>query len=311
MTDVLRRSGSRRVWWSLRAANQMAPLDRITLLYTICSAAVLATLYVTGDPRISRTELAYLLTAHWLLLTLVALAPMARRQAGTFGRLIAEWYPLVVLLAVYGSIGLVNAPRAWLDQSFDPLVLSWEGRLAGTRFLMYYSGYTGTPILTWLLGISYLAFFPMVIASPMVLWAMGRRDHARRAIFGITLTFLTCYLLFLLFPVAGPAYIWGWPDAQTNADLPVRLVRQLNDRHDSWGSAFPSSHVAASAVAVLLGFSGCRRLGTLIAPVALGILLAVIYFRVHYVLDAVAGLALAILVAAAVIRIWPLQRAQA
>ncbi|MDZ4674223.1 MAG: phosphatase PAP2 family protein, partial [Gemmatimonadota bacterium] len=60
-----------------------------------------------------------------------------------------------------------------------------------------------------------------------------------------------------------------------------------------------------------LGFSGCRRLGTLIAPVALGILLAVIYFRVHYVLDAVAGLALAILVAAAVIRIWPLQRAQA
>lgn len=311
MTVVLRKAGTARTWWPRRATDQLAPLDRITLLYTICSALVLVTLYLTGDPRISRIELAYLLTAHALLLGLVTLAAMARQEASALGRLLAEWYPLVVLLAVYGSIGLVNAPRAWLDQSFDPLVLNWEGRLAGTRFLMYYSGYTGTPVLTWFLGISYLAFFPMVIASPMVLWAMGRQEHARRAIFGISLTFFTCYLLFLLFPVAGPAYLWGWPDTQTDADLPVRLVRQLNDRHDSWGSAFPSSHVAASSVAVLLGFSGCRRLGTLIAPVALGIMLAVIYFRVHYVLDALAGLAIAILVAGAVLRIWPLERAPA
>lgn len=293
------------------AAWHLAPLDQITLAYTACSAAILATLYVTGDPRISRLELAYLMTAHGLLASLVLLASRARREASSLGRLLAEWYPLVVLLAVYGSIGLVNAPRAWLDASFDPQVLTWEGRLAGTRFLMHYSGYTGNPVLTWLLGFSYLAFFPMVIASPVVLWAMGRKEHARRAIFGISLTFFTCYLLFLLFPVAGPAYVWGWPDTQSDADLPVRLVRLLNDRHDSWGSAFPSSHVAASAVAVFLGFSGCRRLGVLIAPVAVGILLAVIYFRVHYVLDAVAGLAVSLVVAAAVIRIWPVERARA
>ena len=310
MTVVLRTSGARPACWHLPADGKLAPLDQITLVYAICSALVLATLYLTGDPRISLQELGFLMTAHALLLVLVGLAPTARKQSGALGRLLAEWYPLVVLLAVYGSIGLVNAPRSWLGHSFDPQILQWEGRLAGTRFLMQYTGYTGTPILTWLLGFSYLAFFPMVIASPMVLWAMGRREYARRAIFGITLTFLTCYILFLLFPVAGPAYVWGWPDTQTDADLPVRLVRQLNDRHDSWGSAFPSSHVAASSIAVFLGFSGCRRLGALIAPVAIGIMVAVIYFRVHYVLDAVVGLGIALVVGCLVLKIWPVKPAR-
>jgi membrane-associated phospholipid phosphatase len=303
-------SGVRAGYWPAPARRWLAPLDQITLGYTLFSAIVLVTLYVTGDPRISRIEFTCLMTAHGLLLLLVGLAATARSRPGDTGRLLAEWYPLVVLLAVYGSIGLVNGPRAWLGQSFDPQILYWEGRLAGASFLIPYTGYSGTPTLTWLLGISYLAFFPMVIASPMVLWVMGRRDHARRAIFGITLTFLTCYILFLLFPVAGPAYLWGWPDAQTDADLPVRLVRRLNDRHDSWGSAFPSSHVAASVAAVGLAFGGCRRLGVAIAPVALGILLAVIYFRVHYVLDAVAGLALAGVVVWGVHRVWQLEPAR-
>ncbi|MCA9723118.1 MAG: phosphatase PAP2 family protein, partial [Gemmatimonadetes bacterium] len=110
-----------------------------------------------------------------------------------------------------------------------------------------------------------------------------------------------------LFPVAGPAYVRGWPETQAGSDLPIRLVRSLNDQGDSWGSAFPSSHVAASAAALMLGMNGCRRLGTALLPIAVGILLAVVYFRVHYVLDAVAGLALATLIVTTLYRLWPLR----
>jgi membrane-associated phospholipid phosphatase len=271
--------------------------------------AVLLTQSMTGEMRIDGTELACLFSAHFFLIALVFLAPMARREGSPFGVVLAEWYPLVVLLAVYGSIGLLNGPRAVMGQSFDPVVLRWEDRLLGSFFPL--GGTDGNQALHWSLGLSYLAFFPMVLASPLVLWWMGRRDHARRAIFGITLTFFTCYILFLLFPVAGPAYIWGWPEAQTSSSIPVRLVRGLNDNHDSWGSAFPSSHVAASAAAVLLGISGCRRLGMLLLPFAIGILGAVVYFRVHYVLDAIAGLAVAVLAAWIVKRHWRVSPAQA
>lgn len=304
MTVALRSAGPRVA--SGPQVATLAPLDWVTGVYAICSVSILTARSLSGDPRIDRLEFAALIVAHGFLFLLVALAPLARREGRRLGTLLANWYPLVVLLAIYASIGLVNAPRALLGHSFDPQVLYWEAKLFDGRFLTHYAGHSGTPTLTWLLGMSYLGFFPMVIASPLVLWNMGRTEHACRAIFGITTTFFACYLMFLLFPVAGPAYIWGWPDTQSDADLPVRLVRLLNDRHDSWGSAFPSSHVAASVTAVALAMTGCRRLGVALAPFAVGILLAVVYFRVHYALDAIAGLLVAGAILWLVTKAWPL-----
>jgi len=60
--------------------------------------------------------------------------------------------------------------------------------------------------------LSYLCYFPVVIASPLVLWHLGRNGPAREAIFGLSLVFFVCYALFLLFPVAGPLHIWPRPD---------------------------------------------------------------------------------------------------
>jgi membrane-associated phospholipid phosphatase len=281
-------------------------LDVLTATYTACSATVLLVRHLVGDQGVSQSELRWLLVAHALLIALVLLARQARLAAAPRYSVLAEWYPVLILSAIYASIGLVNGPREALGLSGDPLVLHWESRLAGPQYLDRWAGHDGPPIVNWGLAVSYLAFFPMVIAAPMVLWLQGQRARARRAIFGITFTFLTCYLVFLLFPVAGPAYVQGWPTTQAGSDLPVRLVRSLNDRGDSWGSAFPSSHVAASAAALMLGMNGCRRLGTVLFPFALGILLAVVYFRVHYVLDAVAGLALATLIVTMLYRFWPL-----
>ena len=59
------------------------------------------------------------------------------------------------------------------------------------------------------------------------------------------------------------------------------------------GSGFPSSHVAGSVVALIFAFRGWRPLGwILLVPVA-GILVAVVYLQIHYVIDAIAGLGLA------------------
>lgn len=289
--------------WRQLAAD-LSPLDWLTAVYACCATAVLGARLLSHAPWLTTRQPGWLLLANLLLLALVILAATARRQAAPRHSLLAEWYPLVVLLAVYASIGLVNGPRQDLGLSYDPVLLRWEGLVPPQLSLDRWGGHDGPSMLSWGLGLSYLAFFPMVIAAPMVLWLQGRHEHARRAIFGITLTFFTCYLLFLLFPVAGPAYSMGWPTTQSDSDTPVRLVRALNDRGDSWGSAFPSSHVAASTAAVLLGMTGCRRLGTVLLPIALGILVAVVYFRIHYVLDAVAGLLVAALAAGVVERRW-------
>ena len=62
------------------------------------------------------------------------------------------------------------------------------------------------------------------------------------------------------------------------------------DRGDSWGAAFPSSHVSAAVVAAICALRYCRPLGLALAPLTLGLVLSVVYGQFHYAVDALAGL---------------------
>lgn len=292
--------------WPRRISAAFTPLDKLTALYTVCSASILIGQSVGrfGAPMPQR-EIAWLLLTHTLLLLLVGLASEARRRAQAKGCVLADWYPLFILTAVYASVGLLNGPRALNGVSFDGMVQSWDQATFG-QAPYDWSRDVSRPALSWPLAISYLLFFPTVILAPAALWWKGHRAQARQTIFGISLVFLTCYLIFLVFPVAGPSYLWGWPTPGADSDFPTRMVRQLIDGGDSWGSAFPSSHVAASAAAVLLALRHWRALGWLLFPVAAGILIGVVYFQVHYAMDAVAGLVIALMAAWATPRLAPL-----
>ncbi len=272
----------------------LAPLDMLTILYTASSFLVLSVQAVGAhDLRLSPAELGWLMMAHLLLIVLVVLAVAARRSASGKSCLLAEWYPLVVLTAVYGSVALVNGPREAAGLSYDDVVQRWEFAAFGRQLAYDWSRSHARVAYSWPLSVAYLAFFPLVIVAPAVLWWRGHLARARQTIFGISFAFFTCYLIFLLFPVAGPNYLWGWPTDGAHAGLPSRMVRELIDGGDSWGSAFPSSHVAASMAAVLLAFRNWRPLGWMLLPFALGILVGVVYFQIHYAVDAVAGLVIA------------------
>jgi len=74
---------------------------------------------------------------------------------------------------------------------------------------------------------------------------------------------------------------------------PARATQWLLDRGDSWGAAFPSSHVAAAVVAAVCALRYWRRLGLVLAPFTIGLVLSVVYGQFHYAVDAVAGLIVA------------------
>jgi membrane-associated phospholipid phosphatase len=74
---------------------------------------------------------------------------------------------------------------------------------------------------------------------------------------------------------------------------PARLAQWLLDRGDSWGAAFPSSHVAASVVATGFALRYWRPLGLMLLLPTAGLVLAVVYGQFHYGIDALTGLVLA------------------
>jgi hypothetical protein len=263
----------------------LTPLDWWTLGYVTLASVALA-LSFRGDPI---PHWGFLITAHGLLITLVLLAPRARK-AGAVGRFLGEWYPMLLLAALYGEIGVLT-----LDAGFqnDLPIQRLEAWVFGSQISYRWIREMPIPWLSAVLHSCYLAYYAILYAAPLGLWYSGRREAARHTILGVMVTFYLCYVVFLFFPVAGPRYAF---DAAHNAATqvgPARLAQWLLDRGDSWGAAFPSSHVAASVVATGMALRYWRPLGLALLLPTIGLVLAVIYGQFHYAVDAVTGLLLA------------------
>lgn len=263
----------------------LTPLDWWTLGY-VALATVALGLSFSGDFIPHWEDLA---VAHALLVVLVLLAPRAR-TAGPVGRFLGDWYPMLLLAALYGEIGVLT-----LDAGFqnDLPIQRLEMWVFGSEISYRWIREMPIPWFSAVLHSCYLAYYAILCAAPLGLWFSGRRDAARHTILGVMVTFYLCYAVFLFFPVAGPRYAF---DAAHNAATqvgPARLAQWLLDRGDSWGAAFPSSHVAASVVATGMALRYWRPLGVALLLPTLGLVLAVIYGQFHYGVDALSGLLLA------------------
>ena len=267
------------------ATRRFTGIDLATLAY-VGLATVAVLLSFQGDP-IPGWE--WLFVAHALLVVLVLLAPRARAGSAA-GRFLAEWYPMLLLAALYGEIGVLT-----LDAGFqnDLGIQRFEAWVFGSQVAYRWIREEPNAMLSWILHSCYLAYYPILYASPLGLWLVGRREASRRTIFAVMVTFYLCYVVFLFFPVAGPRYAF---DAAHNAATnvgPARFAQWLLDRGDSWGAAFPSSHVAASVVATGMALRYWRALGWVLLPFTAGLILAVVYGQFHYAVDALAGLVVA------------------
>ena len=233
----------------------------------------------------------WLLSAHALLVALVLLAPRAR-ESGPVGRFVADWYPMLLLPALYDEIGILTLSAGFQN---DLLIQRLETWVFGSQISYRWIRESPNVVLSWALHSCYLAYYPILYAAPLGLWMSNRRDASRHMIFAVMATFYLCYVVFLFFPVAGPRYAFdGAHNAATQVG-PARFAAWLLDRGDSWGAAFPSSHVAASVVATGMALRYWRTLGLVLVPFTVGLILSVVYGQFHYAIDALTGLVVAAL----------------
>ena len=270
--------------WRRAVVRRFTAVDLVTLLYV--AVATVAVLAFTADDR---TGWDWLLLAHALLVALVLLAPGAR-EAGRVGRFLGDWYPMLLLGGLYAEVGVLNVDVGYQhDVTIQRLELWVFGSQVSYRWIREWPN----PVFSWIMHICYIAYYAILCASPLGLWLSGRRDAARRTIFAVMITFYLCYVVFLFFPVAGPRYTFELAHNAATSVWPARATQWLLDLGDSWGAAFPSSHVAAAVVAALCALRYWRPLGLLLTPLTLGLVLSVVYGQFHYAVDAMAGLIVA------------------
>lgn len=260
------------------------PVDTVTRVFVV--AMVVVALATLG--RVPTWP--WLLTCDALVLALVELLQRAPRSS-RFAGIVALWYPFLLIPAYYGQLGVIGLDVAHVH---DLEVQRWEAALfAGQPSLTWHRAMP-LPALSWVLHACYLAHYAIFIGVPLWLWIRAGREACERAVFTIALTFFVCYVGFALFPVAGPYYWFPRPSGPESRLATGRLVYRMLERGSSYGTAFPSSHVAASWVAVLLAIRRAPVLAAILAPVALGLAAGTVYGQFHYAVDALAGAAVAL-----------------
>jgi membrane-associated phospholipid phosphatase len=263
---------------------RLAPLDRWTLGYL-----GFATVILLSSWR-SRPPVAVGILAAYALLAAVALAAPALRRRGGVPGFLAEFYPLLAAVGLYTAVGLINRAAG---VSHDGAVQRWEQALFGGQPARAWIRAAPWPWLSWVLHAGYLSYYFIVAGAPLGLWLSGRRDGARRVTLAMMAAFYICYAAFLLFPVAGPRYLFPLAANAASDTAIARFTQRLLDTGAAWGTAFPSSHVAVSLAAAGATVREWPRLGAAVLVAACLLTLGTVYGQFHYAVDAVAGAGLA------------------
>jgi len=235
----------------------------------------------------SEPAIAWVLVANLLVAVLVLVFLAASNRMGPAGLSLRELYPLLLLTALYPAIDILN--RFGGISTYDVMVQGWDRNLFGGQVSRTW--WQTEPSIFWstVFHAAYLAYYPIVAAPVLVFLGSGRLSDVRRSVAWLLATFLLCYAVFLLFPVAGPYYEFSRPAAWFIANAPARLVYATLGQGSAYGAAFPSSHVAATVVATAAAFRGSTRLGWILLGPAVLLVVGVVYCQMHYGVDALAG----------------------
>jgi membrane-associated phospholipid phosphatase len=273
----------------------LRPVDMLLAGYLV----VVSIVALARTPRLPGCW--WLLLAHALFGVLLYL--VTRPGLGPVGRTIREIYPLLLLVGLYSELDVLNGPAG--VEVRDAVVQQWELAIFGAQLSTEW--WRAMPSRFWsaLLHAAYLSYYLIVVAPAFYFVWRRNLPALRHFTLVVMTTFVVCYLVFLFFPVAGPYYVFPRPDAWFTDNPFARMVYDTLATGSSYGAAFPSSHVAATVAAVVSAGRGSKGLAWVLAFPTVLLTVAVVYCQMHYGVDAVAGLLVGAIVAAAVGRLDP------
>jgi membrane-associated phospholipid phosphatase len=147
------------------------------------------------------------------------------------------------------------------------------------------------------LSFFYAAYLPLVILLPLLLYLKKQDLQARQTLVGIVLCFYWGYVLYIIFPTVPPR-LWIADQYTYNLEGGLLLSTQkamVSITPSSSRAAFPSLHAGITLLSFLYSWKFVRKLFWFLLPLGIGLHIATIYLRHHYLVDWFAGWALAIL----------------
>jgi membrane-associated phospholipid phosphatase len=199
----------------------------------------------------------------------------------------------VLVVLAYREMGWFAQPH--LSHALETSWVAWDQTLmrGGGRAVIEAFG----PALPSILEISYGLVYTLAPFGVAMLYVYRRRERVDQFLFIFSLGVLLCYAQFPYWPSDPPRVLFPGQDLPSYDTIFRRFNLWMLGNYGIHTSVFPSAHVAG---AFAVAFGAWRTLpehkwvSRFLLAMAILIAVATVYGRYHYLIDAVAGLAVAL-----------------
>lgn len=205
--------------------------------------------------------------------------------------------PIIVLLVVFETLGysIPAVNTTWLE----PTLIRLDGWLFGMTGSEYLERYYNWALLD-LMHLFYVSFYFVPVSLLVIMYRRGKRAEFQHTVAAIGLTFYTDFVLYYVFPVLGP---YRNPDIHFTRDIMAsgnaltHILRGFIDHAEIAAyDSFPSGHVAATLISILLAYRYRLWIRRLYVFLGVMIVISTVYLRYHYVADLPAGALVALVI---------------
>jgi membrane-associated phospholipid phosphatase len=225
-------------------------------------------------------------------LLLVTLLVRRRERLPGWARFLVDFYPAAFIPVLYETLGpLIAAARG---HARDAVLIAADRALFGTDVTVWLQRFVN-PALTTLFYLSYTTYYFIALALGFVLLRRSTED-LQRFLFTVTLCYYVSYAGYFALPALGPRYALAESHTVVleTTRIAATIERTLNELEHTKYDVFPSGHTMIAVTVLLVAFRRARDVFWYLLPFATLLVLSTVYCRYHYVVDVIAGIALAV-----------------
>lgn len=227
-----------------------------------------------------------------VLLFLVAV--QEKRPESPLRSAVRDWLPLPYILFGYKMIHfLINSDR---NPGFmvirDRWLIAADRWLFGVDPTVWLERVTA-PWLTELMQLFYATNYFLPLALVLTLYLRQERFPFQKSVFVITLGYILSYLGYFIIPAIGPRFTIHHAVPLEGVLIREKLAELIYCLDACPRDCFPSGHTEIPLITLWLAFRFRRKLFWIYLPIVTGLVCSTVYLRYHYVIDVIAGAALA------------------
>lgn len=225
-----------------------------------------------------------------ILAVVTLMAPREDERPGLVAVLL-DFYPAVFLPVLFNMLEpLIAALRG---RARDDLLIAADRALFGVDVTVWLERFT-RPWLNDVFYMFYATYYFLALALGLVLW-LRDRPAARRFVFTLMVVYYVSYAGYFAVPALGPRFSQAslYTVSLTGTPISRFINDSINSLEKTKFDVFPSGHTMVSVAVLLVAWKRARDVFGWLLPIATGLIVSTVYCRFHYVVDVIAGAALA------------------